>query len=185
MALQLILGSAGSGKSHYIYEKIIQASIERANEQFLILVPDQFTMQIQMEMAARHPRGGLFNIDVSSFTRLAYKLFMETGCQLPPVLEDAGKTMVLKRVAQKKKVQLSVLKNQISRPGYIREVKSLLSECMQYDIQPEDLENVRKNLEKNPMLQEKLEDVEILYRGFQEFMDSHYVTTEEVLDQMQ
>ena len=103
MALQLILGSAGSGKSHYIYEKIIQASIERANEQFLILVPDQFTMQIQMEMAARHPRGGLFNIDVSSFTRLAYKLFMETGCQLPPVLEDAGKTMVLKRVAQKKK----------------------------------------------------------------------------------
>ena len=128
MALQLILGSAGSGKSHYIYEKIIQASIERANEQFLILVPDQFTMQIQMEMAARHPRGGLFNIDVSSFTRLAYKLFMETGCQLPPVLEDAGKTMVLKRVAQKKKVQLSVLKNQISRPGYIREVKSLLSE---------------------------------------------------------
>lgn len=184
MALQLILGSAGSGKSHYIYEKIIQASIERANEQFLILVPDQFTMQIQMEMAARHPRGGLFNIDVSSFTRLAYKLFMETGCQLPPVLEDAGKTMVLKRVAQKKKVQLSVLKNQISRPGYIREVKSLLSECMQYDIQPEDLENVRKNLEKNPMLQEKLEDVEILYRGFQEFMDSHYVTTEEVLDQL-
>lgn len=184
MALQLILGSAGSGKSHYIYEKVIQASMERENDQFLILVPDQFTMQTQIEMAARHPRGGLFNIDVSSFTRLAYKLFMETGCQLPPVLEDTGKTMVLKRVAQKKKEELHVLKNQISRPGYIREVKSLLSECMQYDIHPADLEEVRENLDNNPLLQGKMQDVETLYRGFQEFLASHYVTTEEVLDQL-
>ena len=29
MALQLILGSAGSGKSHYIYEKIIRESMEK------------------------------------------------------------------------------------------------------------------------------------------------------------
>lgn len=184
MALQLILGSAGSGKSHYIYERIIRESLEREKEQFLLLVPDQFTMQTQIEMSKRHPRGGLLNIDVSSFTRLAYKLFMETGCQLPPVLEDTGKTMVLKRVAQKKRSGLHVLKNQISRPGYIREVKSLLSEFMQYDIRPEDLKEVRENLDKNHLLKEKLQDVETLYHGFQEFLASHYVTTEEVLDQL-
>lgn len=184
MSLQLILGSAGSGKSHYIYEKIIEESIQRPDENFLILVPDQFTMQIQIEMAKRHPRGGLLNIDVSSFTRLAYRLFMETGCQLPPVLEDAGKTMVLKRVAQKKKNSLQVLKSQILRPGYIREVKSMLSECMQYDIQPEDLTEVGNRLEGNSLLQGKLQDLEILYRGFQEFLAEHYVTTEEVLDHL-
>ena len=94
MALQLILGSAGSGKSHYIYEKIIRESMEKPTENFLILVPDQFTMQTQIEMASRHPRKGLLNIDVSSFTRLAHRLFMETGYQVPPVLEDMGKTMV-------------------------------------------------------------------------------------------
>ena len=103
MALQLILGSAGSGKSHFIYEKIIRESMEKPMENFLVLVPDQFTMQTQIEMASRQPRKGLLNIDVSSFTRLAHRLFMEVGYQVPPVLEDMGKTMVLKRVAQKKK----------------------------------------------------------------------------------
>ena len=182
MSLQLILGSAGSGKSHFIYEKIIRESMERPKENFLILVPDQFTMQTQIEMASRHPRKGLLNIDVSSFTRLAYRLFMETGYQLPPVLEDLGKTMVLKRVAQKKKDKLQVLGRKLQRPGYIREAKSMLSEFMQYDITPEDLKETGENISGNVLLQEKLKDMEVLYRGFKEFLEDHYVTTEEILD---
>lgn len=184
MTLQLILGSAGSGKSHFIYEKIIAESMEKPGENFLVLVPDQFTMQTQIEMAARHPRKGLLNIDVSSFTRLAYRLFMETGYQLPPVLEDTGKTMVLKRVAQKKKAELCVLGRQMQRSGYIREVKSMLSEFMQYDITPEDLEDTWKNLKGDVLLREKLKDMEVLYRGFHEFLSEHYVTTEEILDNL-
>ena len=182
MALQLILGSAGSGKSHYIYEKIIRESMEKPTENFLILVPDQFTMQTQIEMASRHPRKGLLNIDVSSFTRLAHRLFMETGYQVPPVLEDMGKTMVLKRVAQKKKDELHVLGRKMQRPGYIREAKSMLSEFMQYDVSPGDLENIGQSINGNTLLREKLKDMEILYRGFEEFLSEHYVTSEEILD---
>ncbi len=182
MSLQLLLGSAGSGKSHYIYEKIIEESLEKPEENFLVLVPDQFTMQTQIEMASRHPRGGLFNIDVSSFNRLAYRLIQETGYDLPPVLEDMGKTMVLKRVAQKKKKELGVLGNQVQRLGYIREVKSILSEFMQYDQEPEALAEAAEHLEKYPLLQEKLRDLEVLYRGFREYIATHYVTSEELLD---
>ena len=42
MALQLILGNAGAGKSHYIFEKIIQESMEHPTKQYLIIVPEQF-----------------------------------------------------------------------------------------------------------------------------------------------
>ena len=41
MALQLILGNAGAGKSHYIFEKIIQESMEHPTKQYLIIVPEQ------------------------------------------------------------------------------------------------------------------------------------------------
>lgn len=180
MALQLILGSAGSGKSHFIYEKIIRESIDRPDEDFLVLAPDQFTMQTQIELASRHPSGGLFNIDVSGFTRLAHRLFMETGYQLPPVLEDMGKTMVLKRVAQKEKDSLRILGQKLQRPGYIREAKSMISEFMQYDIEPEDLKKAGETLENNAALQEKLRDMEVLYRGFRDFLEEHYVTAEEI-----
>ena len=52
MALQLILGNAGAGKSHYIFEKIIQESMEHPTKQYLIIVPEQFTMQTQKELRA-------------------------------------------------------------------------------------------------------------------------------------
>ena len=50
MALQLILGNAGAGKSHYIFEKIIQESMEHPTKQYLIIVPEQFTMQTQKDL---------------------------------------------------------------------------------------------------------------------------------------
>lgn len=39
MALQLILGNSGAGKSHYLFEKIIAESMEYPNRQFLVIVP--------------------------------------------------------------------------------------------------------------------------------------------------
>ena len=55
MALQLILGNAGAGKSHYIFEKIIQESMEHPTKQYLIIVPEQFTMQTQKDLVMMHP----------------------------------------------------------------------------------------------------------------------------------
>ena len=59
MALQFIFGGAGAGKSYYLYNKIIQQSIENPKKQYLILVPEQFTMQTQKELVIMHPRKNL------------------------------------------------------------------------------------------------------------------------------
>ena len=67
MSLQFILGGSGSGKSTYVYDQVIDRSIKEEKKRFFILVPDQFTLQTQMEMVNRHPRGGILNIDVLSF----------------------------------------------------------------------------------------------------------------------
>ena len=79
MALQLILGNAGAGKSHYIFEKIIQESMEHPTKQYLIIVPEQFTMQTQKDLVMMHPRHGIMNIDVLSFERLAHRVFSEVS----------------------------------------------------------------------------------------------------------
>ena len=51
---------------------------------YIILVPEQFTMQTQKELVLRHPRHGIMNIDVLSFARLAFRVLernrgMEAG----------------------------------------------------------------------------------------------------------
>ena len=101
MALQFVLGPSGAGKSHFIYEKILKESLEHPEQKYLVIVPEQFTLQTQRELVNLHPRKGLLNVDVLSFNRLAYRVFSETGGNTLPVLEETGKSLVLQRVIQK------------------------------------------------------------------------------------
>ena len=103
MSLQFIIGSSGSGKSCYAYQNIIEQAGLHPEKLFFVIVPEQFTMQTQKELVRLHPRHGLLNIDVLSFKRLAYRVFEDLGVQLPQVLDDMGKSMVIRKVAGKLK----------------------------------------------------------------------------------
>ena len=119
MALQFIFGPSGSGKSYYIYNKIIQESMENPDRQYLVLVPEQFTMQTQKELVMLHPRKGIMNIDVLSFERLAFRVLEETGALSQELLEETGKSMVLRKVAQEKKGELKLLGSKMNKQGYV------------------------------------------------------------------
>ena len=47
MSLQLILGSSGAGKSHYLYTHIIEESMKNPDRNYIVVVPEQYTMAIQ------------------------------------------------------------------------------------------------------------------------------------------
>lgn len=149
MALQLILGNSGAGKSHYMFEKMIHQSMEEPGRQFFVIVPEQFTMQTQKDLVGMHPRHGIMNIDVLSFERLAHRIFEEVGGEHRKILEDTGKNMVLRRLAEENKDRLTLLGGNLKKLGYITEVKSLLSELVQYRIGSQDLEQMMAQNQDN------------------------------------
>lgn len=182
MSLQFIFGNSGSGKSYTLYRQVIEDSREHPDQKFLVIVPEQFTMQTQKDLVAMHPRHGIMNIDVLSFGRLAYRVFEETGGGNLPVLDDEGKNLVLRKIAGDYEDQLSVLRGNMKKLGYISEVKSVISEFTQYDIGEEEIEQVMEAAGENSRLYFKLQDLKILYRGFREYLESRYITKEELLD---
>lgn len=184
MALQFIFGGAGAGKSYYIYNNIIQQSIENPGKQYLILVPEQFTMQTQKELVTMHPRKGICNIDVLSFERLAFRVLTEMGESQRTLLEETGKSMVLRRVAQEKKKDLKILGAKMDKQGYVSQMKSMVSELRQYEISTEDLEDILEDLASSPELYYKLQDIKTLYQGFFDYLEGSFITQEEVLDAM-
>ena len=66
MAVQFIVGRAGAGKSHYLYEKLIEKSLKYRNKNFISIVPEQFSMETQKQILTMHPNRGSFNIEVTS-----------------------------------------------------------------------------------------------------------------------
>lgn len=182
MSLQLILGSSGVGKSHHLYETIIKDSIVNSDTNYLMVVPEQFTMQTQRDMVAAHPNHGIMNIDILSFMRLAYRVFDELGGQDKVVLEDTGKSMILRKVVEQKKGELHLFQSNVKKQGFIGELKSMLSEVYQYSIGVDQLQNIIEELSNRPMLQNKLQDILTIYKGFQEYIEEKYITTEEILD---
>ena len=95
--------------------------------------------QTQKELVSRHPRGGIMNIDVLSFGRLSHRIFEETGGGRKPVLDDTGKSLILRRIAADYEKSLKVIGSNIKRIGYVHEVKSAISEFMQYGIGKKEL----------------------------------------------
>ena len=182
MSLRFCFGPSGAGKSHRIYEEIMQRAAEEPGRNFLIIVPDQFTMQTQKDLVMRSDRDGILNIDVLSFGRLSHRILEEVGTKEMPVLDDTGKSLVLQKVAADLKEQLPAMGSLLHKQGYIHEVKSAISEFMQYGISTQDMDKLITSAQKRGALAMKLKDLKTLYRGFQDYIRDHFITTEETLD---
>ncbi len=182
MSLRFYFGPSGAGKSRQLYQEIMERSLKEPKKNFLIIVPDQFTMQTQKDLTMLHERGGILNIDVLSFGRLSHRIFDEVGELDTPVLDDTGKSLVLQKVALGMKEQLPTLGGHLHKQGYIHEVKSAISEFMQYGISPDDMTKLIDFSQKRGALVHKLKDLAVLYQGFKDYIQGEFITTEETLD---
>ena len=178
MSLQFVLGASGSGKSSRIYEWVIRQAIEHPDMQYMILVPDQYTMQIQKQMVELHPGHAILNIDVLSFSRLYHRVMEELGGDSLTPLDDTGKNLILRKLADRMKEELPVLGGLLHRQGYISELKGMISEMQQYGISPEGMTALINSSFEKRGLQSRLEDVQKIYRAYMEFQEGSYHTSE-------
>lgn len=181
MSLEIVAGGSGAGKSYTVYQELIDESIRCPERDYIVIVPEQFTMQTQKDLVTMHPRHGLLNIDVLSFNRLAWRVFGETGGDTRPVLGDLGKSLVLERVVSACGNDLTVLGGTMRKQGSIGEMKSLISELLQYRVKPEDLGDwLDTGGADGGLLSHKIADIRLIYARFMDYLSSRYLTTEEV-----
>ncbi|MCR5403191.1 MAG: PD-(D/E)XK nuclease family protein [Butyrivibrio sp.] len=180
--LRFCFGASGAGKSTGIYEEIIKRSMEEPGRDFLIIVPDQFTMQTQKDVVRMHPAHAIMNIDILSFGRLSHRIFEETGLSFFSVLDDVGKSLVLMKVADSMPDEIPVIGRNMHKTGYIDEVKSIISEFMQYGIGDNELAVLEEKSKGKKALNAKLRDLRLLYKKFLEFINGRFTTAEETLD---
>lgn len=183
-SMRLVLGGSGYGKSSYIFDNIIQASVKNPDRNYIVVVPEQFTMATQKEIVERHPNHGVLNIDIVSFNRLAFRVFEELGISSLSVLDDTGKTLILKRIIEENRDKLNIYKNKAGQAGFVEEMKSAISELYSYGIDLESFEAIVEKTGSKPYISSKLRDISVIYSAFREALGDRYITKEEILEKL-
>lgn len=190
MSYRFCFGPSGAGKSRLLHAGILekadpsQGDGNTLRDNYVIIVPDQYSMQTQKEIVSESRNKGILNVDVLSFGRLTHRIFEETGVSDRAVLGETGKSLLIRRVAGKCESELTILKKSIHYPGMISEIKSVLSEFMQYGIGGEELSEMRKIARDHGQgaLMARLSDLSTIYEAFLQGKKDRYITSEERLD---
>lgn len=179
MSLKILMGASGHGKTYNLYNNIIEESLkpENTGRRYILIVPEQSSLQAQKDIVRMHSNGGVFNIDVLTFGRFAYRIFEELGVELKEIIDDTGKNLIIRKAAEKVEKELKVIK--INRKtGMISEIKSMISEFKQYGQTPDKLDEIGVGI-ANDRLRQKLADINVIYREFESYIEGKFMTVED------
>ena len=166
MALHLVYGSSLSNKTEELYDVIIRESEAHPDRNYVIIVPEQASLMVQESIVNRHPRHGVSNIDILTFNRLAFKVFKDNDLPTLEAMDETGKILLLRYVTLLHEKELKVLRKGIRKVGMLTELKSVISELVQYNISPEELKKQAEKLGEHKALQGKIEDIALIYEAF-------------------
>lgn len=182
MSVRFILGESGQGKTEYIKNEVISRSMQEPEQSFFVIVPEQFSLQMQREMVLSYPSHGFFHVDILSFFRLAYRVFDECCYEPGELLEDLGVSMILKKILHEHAGELPYFKKSIHQQGFLDKLKSMIMEFISYGVDCEKIENLEDKIERYPALNHKIKELSVIYRYFMEEISGTYMVMEQTLD---
>ena len=123
MALQFISGNSISDRTAVMYETICAQACRHPDKKLYISCAGAGNLAGAKRAFSRDPDHVLGNIDVVSFGRLAHRLLNEQAGKQAVLLDDTGKSMILRRIAGKEKQSLEVFGRNLNQSGFIQETK--------------------------------------------------------------
>ncbi|HKQ46619.1 MAG TPA: PD-(D/E)XK nuclease family protein [Phycisphaerae bacterium] len=187
MAVRLIAGRAGSGKTHRCLAGIGEELARSLTDgpQLILLVPEQAALQMERGLLARSPSGALGRCEVLSFRRLAHRILSEAriGGPIPTPLTPMGRQMALRRLIQRHRRRLREFGKVAERPGFIAAVSSGIVELLQEAVTVDQLDGAAQAAETagDPSAP-RLHDMALLLRAYLDYLGDDRVDPESVLD---
>lgn len=182
MQIKYVLGGAGYGKSHYLYSKLLSEAKKDITKKYYVLVPEQGNLKAQRELVKMSENGCIMNVDVLSFLRLAHRTFDEEGIKEKRILENTGKSMVVRKLLGELSPNFKFFKKASEKVGFTEEMRSLITEFMQYGLSVKDLERLSIEEGLSPVLKAKMHDACMVYEAFLEYKKEKYIVAEKMLD---
>ncbi|MGL4345809.1 MAG: helicase-exonuclease AddAB subunit AddB [Cellulosilyticaceae bacterium] len=182
MTVTLIGGRARSGKTTWCYEHIAKALEQDEHERLFMLVPEQFNLQTQKELAKTlYP--GLLQAEVISFKNLALKVFKETGMPKDkPIIDDLERMMILKKLLTNHAKELHFFKKSVDKEGFVESMNRLITLCGQNQIEDKVLRDLTTDANLEEAFKSKLQDTQMILSVFEGYISERFMTAEGTLE---
>lgn len=200
MSLRIIAGPAGSGKTTYITSEIVRDLLRRsgrsvagrggalgsdlstASRPMLLIVPDQATFQMERKVLEDLRLRGFFDLHILSFRRLCLKVLDECGGVSLPFITQVGRSMAIQSVLWEHRKDLTVFAPMVDYPGFRETLGRTLQELSLYEISPGDMHPAAESAANLPYLQQKVHDLEVVFKAYREFLRGRFFDPEDYLE---
>ncbi|MCQ6281008.1 helicase-exonuclease AddAB subunit AddB [Bacillus sp. EB600] len=180
MSLRMVIGRTGSGKTEMFLDEIRSQLIENPDGTPIIyIVPEQMTFLSEYRLSTDPALGGMIRAQVYSFSRLAWRILQETGGISRYHLSSVGISMIIRKIIEDKKEQLKIFNRAADKNGFIQQVEQMMVEFKRYCVRPEELTQEGLRAGTSKALQDKLNDLEIIYKSFEEAIFDKYIDSED------
>jgi ATP-dependent helicase/nuclease subunit B len=184
MGLRIVYGRAGSGKTSFCLKEIGNALNTGEPHPLVLIIPEQFSLQAEKNLARATGSAGIFRAEVLSFRRLAFRVFSEVGGISKHHLNAAGKSMLLFKIMNGLGTELRMLSRAALRRGFMDTLSDTITELKRYDIVPEELEKAAARLEDGVPLKDKLGDLARVYWEFEYLLHQNYMDADDDLAEL-
>ncbi|WEV37964.1 PD-(D/E)XK nuclease family protein [Lactobacillus sp. ESL0680] len=169
-----------------LQEKILQLAIENYQKQpeheTFIIVPNhiKFTTEIRainkLAVSQKQVEQSVKNLQVLSFSRLAWYFLKDAEEGLPTQLDDAAAAMLLAKIIEEKRDQLYLFKNVSVNSGLVKQLYDTILQVRAGNIDLDELDDSNLDLEtKN-----KIADLRVIYDAFITEIAGKFSTKNEV-----
>lgn len=182
MAVQFVLGRAGTGKTQTILRQMEARLKESAlGSPMILLVPEQASFQAEYALATIPGLGGVIGTQVLSFGRLAHRLLQEWGDVTLVPVDDLGKQMVLRLILERYREDLQVFGRAAQQPGFTSQLGRLISECKSYGVSFAHTENLDWG---SGTLNQKIHDLRLVMNAYEAHLAQGYWDADDILNRV-
>jgi len=178
MALRIIYGKPGSGKSSYCFSEI--AKLIDKEKKIYVITPEQFSFTAEQKLMEAIDTKAVMNAEVITLSRMAYRVLGEVGGNNKSSLSKCGKAMLIYSILNQYKSELKFLGKSDEN---IDLSMRAITEFKKHKV---DVETLKEEASQNEdtYLRTKLADMALIYEKFEDKIASNYIDETDLLDML-
>ena len=179
MAVRFVIGRAGTGKSHFLRERLVAAvRPDPLAAKVIYLVPKQTTFSTQRSIATDARLGGYVGgLHIGAPDDIAERALVETGRPAGARLDATGRALLIGHLLRESQADLEHFGRSVGRPGLATEIDLAFQEFERAGKSAAELGEAASGSEGGDTsaqrLGRKLRDLARVYSTYQQFLERH------------